>query len=70
MKIYKCEECEYSCGCIETCKLKSSECYQNKKEKEIGADEILKFTEWCKLKGYGCYDWNMLIEQYEKEKNA
>lgn len=27
----KCKECEYSCGYIETCKLKSSECYQNKK---------------------------------------
>lgn len=27
----ECKDCEYSCGCIETCKLKSSECYQNKK---------------------------------------
>lgn len=31
-KIKECEKCEYSCGCIETCKLKSSECYHNKKQ--------------------------------------
>lgn len=23
----KCKSCEYSCGCVESCKLKSSECY-------------------------------------------
>lgn len=33
----------------------------------LKAKEIRKFAEWCSLKGYDCYDWNMLIEQYEKE---
>lgn len=33
----------------------------------LKAKELRKFAEWCKIKGYGCYDWDMLIEQYEKE---
>lgn len=37
-------------------------------EAEIRADERKKFAEWCKMKGYSCYDWRMLIEQYEKEQ--
>lgn len=37
-------------------------------EEEIRADEIRKFAEWCKSKGYSCYEWRMLIEQYEKEQ--
>lgn len=37
-------------------------------ENSIKVDAIRKFTEWCKAKGYSCYDWQMLIEQYEKEK--
>lgn len=28
------------------------------------------FAEWCKTRGYGCYDWRMLIEQYEKEQKG
>lgn len=40
----------------------------NLMEKGIRADEIRKFAEWCKIKGYGCYDWQMLLEQYEKEQ--
>lgn len=39
-----------------------------KTEKEIRADERRKFVEWCKMKGYGCYDWRMLLEEYEKEE--
>ncbi len=38
-------------------------------ENSIRADERRKFAEWCKSKGYSCYDWRMLIEQYEKESN-
>lgn len=32
------------------------------------ADGARDFAEWCKMKGYGCYDWGMLFAQYEKEK--
>lgn len=39
-----------------------------KDEECIRADERQKFAEWCKAKGYSCYDWRMLIEQYEQEK--
>lgn len=31
---------------------------------------IKNFIEWCNLKGYGGYDWRMLLEPYKKEKNA
>lgn len=37
----ECNKCEYSCGCVETCKLKSSECYQNRlKKKQLDKYEI------------------------------
>lgn len=28
-----------------------------------------KFIEWCRTKGYSCYDWEMLLEQYKEENS-
>lgn len=31
---------------------------------------IHKFAQWCRTKGYGCYDWRMMVEQYENEQRG
>lgn len=58
------ESCDFRC---DDCKEFFSDSL-NRLENKIRADERHKFAEWCKTKGYGCYDWQMLIEQYEKEQ--
>lgn len=32
-------------------------------------EKTRKFIEWCKMKGYSCYDWEMLLEQYKEENS-
>lgn len=39
-----------------------------KHDAKIRTDERKRFAEWCKTKGYSCYDWRMLFEQYEEEQ--
>ena len=47
----------------------SQEAFENI-QRELCENERKKFAEWCKTKGYSCYDWRMLIEQYEQEQKG
>lgn len=62
----ECKVCEYSCGCRETCKLKSSECYQNKQTKCM--DYVSNQEAYPLCKGIGeekCHNC-CLYENYEE----